>query len=188
MSLTGSVTGMLLLGFHKGARSMTSAMQLDPRPIALVALAVLALTLPGCAALQGPDPLHVTVVGVEPLEGQGLELRMLVKLRVQNPNDAPIDYNGVALEMKIRAKTFASGVSDAAGSVPRFGETVISVPVTVSAFGMLGQAVDMFRHGASGPITYEMTGKLNRSSFNSTHFQTQGEFTLPGTGAGDRAE
>jgi LEA14-like dessication related protein len=167
---------------------MTSVMHLVPRLIAGVTLAALALALPGCAALQGRDPLHVTVVGIEPLEGQGLELRMLVKLRVQNPNDAPLDYNGAALEMKIRGKTFATGVSDAVGSVPRFGEAVIRVPVTISALGMVGQAVDMFRHGVSGPITYEMTGKLNGSGFNSTRFQTQGEFSLPGTGAADDAD
>ena len=166
---------------------MTYTMRLA-RLIAIATLAVVPLALQGCAGLQGRDPLHVAVVGIEPLEGQGLELRMLVKLRIQNPNGAPIDYNGVALEMKVRGKTFASGVSDAGGSVPRFGEAVISVPVTVSAFGMLGQAVDMFRRGASGPITYEMTGKLNSSSFNSTHFQTRGEFSLPGTGAAGQAE
>ena len=173
--------------FIKAARSMTCAMPLVLRPIAVMTLAVVPLALQGCAALQGRDPLYVTVVGIEPLEGQGLELRMLVKLRVQNPNDAPVDYNGVALEMKVRGKTFASGVSDAGGSVPRFGEAVISVPVAVSAFSMLGQAVDMFRRGASGPITYEMTGKLNSSSFSSTHFRTQGEFDLPITGAADHA-
>jgi len=173
--------------FIKRARSMTSAVQLVLRPIAVMTLAVVPLALQGCAALQGHDPLQVTVVGIEPLEGEGLELRMLVKLRVQNPNDAPVDYNGVALEMKVRGKTFASGVSDAGGSVPRFGEAVISVPVAVSAFSMLGQAVDMFRHGASGPITYEMTGKLNSSSFNSTHFRTEGEFNLPVAGAADHA-
>ena len=49
----------------------------------------------GCAALQGRDPLNVSVAGIEPLQGEGLELRLLVKLRVQNPNDAPVDYNGV---------------------------------------------------------------------------------------------
>ena len=167
---------------------MTSVIQLVPRLIAVIALAIVPLALQGCAALQGRDPLHVTVVGIDPLEGQGLELRMLVKLRVQNPNDAPIDYNGVALEMKVRGKTFASGVSDAGGNVPRFGEALISVPVTVSAFSMVSQAVDLFRSGASGPITYEMTGKLNSSSFNSTHFQTRGAVSLPGTGAADHAE
>lgn len=175
------------LGTHSAARSMTSAMHLVPRLIAVMTLAFAPLVLSGCAAFQSHDPLHVTVVGIEPLEGQGLELRLLVRLRVQNPNDAPVDYNGVALEMKVRGKTFATGVSDAGGSVPRFGEAVVSVPVTVSAFSMLGQAVDLFRSGASGPITYEMTGKLNSSSFNSTHFRTQGELNLPQTGATDPA-
>jgi LEA14-like dessication related protein len=125
----------------------------------------------------------VTVAGIQPLEGQGLELRLLVKLRVQNPNDAPVDYNGVALEMDVQGKTFATGVSDAGGTVPRFGESVITVPVTVSAFRMLGQAVALIQSGGSGKITYEMRGKLNRSGFNSMHFRTQGEFDLAATSA-----
>jgi len=121
-------------------------------------------------------------------QGQGLELRLLVKLRVQNPNDAPVDFNGVALEMDVQGKTFATGVSDAAGSVPRFGETVITVPVTASAFRMLSQAFGLVQSGGSGKITYEMRGKLNGSGFNSVHFRTQGEFDLAGataTGSGN---
>jgi LEA14-like dessication related protein len=156
-----------------------------PRLMAVMVLAFVQLQLQGCATLAGRDPLQVTVAGVEPLEGQGLELRLLVKLRVQNPNDAPIDYNGVAVEMLVQGKTFATGVSDATGSVPRFGESLITVPVTASAFRMLGQAFDMFQRGASGPITYELKGKLNGPSFNSMHFQTKGELNLPAAGAGD---
>ena len=49
----------------------------------------------------------VTVAGIEPLQDQGLELRMNVNFRVQNPNDAPLDYNGVAVEMDVQGKTFA---------------------------------------------------------------------------------
>lgn len=169
------------------ARTMNSAMRFVPRLIAVMTLAVVSLAPQGCATLQGRDPLNVTVAGIEPLESQGLELRMLVKLRVQNPNDAPVDYNGVALEMNVRGKTFATGVSDAGGSVPRFGEAVISVPVTVSAFRMLGHALDMIPSDSSGPITYEMKGKLNASGFNTAHFRTQGEFEWPATGAADHA-
>jgi len=58
---------------------------------------VASLLVSGCALLQPRDPLHVTVAGIEPLQGEGLELRMSVKLRVQNPNDAPLDYRGVAV-------------------------------------------------------------------------------------------
>jgi LEA14-like dessication related protein len=151
--------------------------------MAVTVLALAPLLLQGCAIFQRSDPLQVTVADIQPLEGQGLELRLLVKLRVQNPNDAPVDYNGVALEMDVQGKTFATGVSDAGGTVPRFGESVIAVPVTVSAFRMLGQAVALIRSGGSGKITYEMRGKLNGSGFNSMHFRTQGEFDLAATSA-----
>ena len=81
------------------------------------------------------------MAGIEPMQGQGMELRMLVKLRIQNPNDAPIEYDGVSVKIDVQGKTFATGVSDESGSVPRFGESVISVPVTTSAMRMVAPGV-----------------------------------------------
>jgi LEA14-like dessication related protein len=133
----------------------------------------------GCASLQSRDPLQVTVAGIEPLQGQGMELRLLVKLRVQNPNDAPVDYNGVAVQMDVQGKTFGTGVSDAHGSVPRFGEAVIEVPLTISAFRMARQALGMMTGGAPAKINYELKGKLNGSVFKTMRFQNQGEFAMP---------
>jgi LEA14-like dessication related protein len=144
----------------------------------LVIFAVACTGLAGCASLQKKDPLTVTVAGVEPLQGQGLELRLNVKLRVQNPNDAPVDYNGVAVEMNVQGKTFASGVADVAGSVPRFGESVITVPVTISAFRMARQVMGAMKGGGIGKIDYEMKGKLS-GGFSPTRFATKGSFDLP---------
>jgi LEA14-like dessication related protein len=144
--------------------------------ILIIALALLALA--GCATLQDRDPLQVTVAGIEPLPGQGLELRMLVKLRVQNPNDAPVDYNGLAVEMAVQGKTFATGVADARGNVPRFGETIIEIPVTVSAFRMMRQAVGVIQGRGAEKITYELKGKLNGPTFRSMRFNTRGELDL----------
>jgi LEA14-like dessication related protein len=138
----------------------------------------------GCASLQSRDPLQVTVAGVQPLQGQGMELRLLLKLRVQNPNDAPVDYNGVAVEMDVLGKTFGTGVSDAHGSVPRFGESIIEVPITISAFRMARQAFGMMRGGTPGKINYELKGKLNGSAFKTVRFQNSGEFELPTGAAG----
>jgi LEA14-like dessication related protein len=157
------------------------------RLVAFSLLAAIPLALHGCATLQPRDPLQVTVAGIEPLEGQGMELRLLVKLRVQNPNDSPIDYNGASVEMLVQGKTFATGVSDATGTVPRFGEAIVEVPVTASAFRMLGRAVDIFRGGGTGRISYEMRGKLSSSTLSSVHFTTQGEFNLSGTSPTDQA-
>jgi LEA14-like dessication related protein len=138
-----------------------------------------AVFLAGCATLQGEDPLQVTVAGIEPLEGEGMELRLLVKLRVQNPNDAPIDYRGVALQMDVQGKTLASGVSDSTGTVPRFGESVITVPVTISAVRMVRHAIGLATERGTRKITYEMKGKLSGSLFATKRFATRGEFELP---------
>lgn len=136
------------------------------------------LLLAGCAGLAGPDPLNVTLAGVESLPGEGLEVRMTVKLRVQNPNDSPVDFNGVAVTLELRGLDFASGVSDTQGSVPRFGETVLTVPVTVSAYAMAKQALS-FAMGDRTKVSWVARGKLAGSGFGGTRFETTGEFDLP---------
>ena len=138
-----------------------------------------ALLLGACVGLQRGDPLEVAVAGIQPLQGEGLELRMLVKLRVQNPNDAPLAYDGVSVKLEVQEKTFATGVSDAHGSVPRFGESVIEVPVTVSMLRMVRQAIGMLDGEPVDKISYRMTGKLSGPGFLARRFQAQGEFNLP---------
>jgi LEA14-like dessication related protein len=137
------------------------------------------LLISGCALLQPRDPLHVTVAGIEPLQGEGLELRMSVKLRVQNPNDAPLDYKGVAVEMNVQGKTLATGVTNEAGTVPGFGEAVIAVPVTISAFRMARQALGMMNGEGIEKIEYEMKGKLSGGGMSTMRFVTKGQFDLP---------
>jgi LEA14-like dessication related protein len=151
--------------------------------VRLVFLAMLSLlALGGCAGMFNRDELRVYVVGIEPLEGQGLEMRFDVKLRLQNPNETPIEYDGVTLELEFNGKPFASGVSDQRGTVSRFGETVLSVPVTVSAFAVARQAVDLADGAKPGNLPYVLRGKLAGGLFGGTRFTDKGTLTLPGSG------
>jgi LEA14-like dessication related protein len=146
----------------------------------LACIALVPLALSGCATLPGRDPPQVTVAGIEPLQGEGMEMRMLVKLRVQNPNDSPIDYNGASVQLEVFGKSFASGVSDAAGTVPRFGESVVSIPVTISMLAIARQAMSAMNSGTvPDRIPYEMSGKLSGSMFSSVRFSSKGELELP---------
>lgn len=149
------------------------------RNVILVLFAFGLLPFGGCAGLQGREPIQVIMVGVEPLQGEGLELRMLVKLRIQNPNDVPLDFNGVSLQMDVQGKSFATGVSDLAGSVPRYGETIVGVPVSISVFRIARQAIGVMTNEHGGKLAYEMSGKLAGPAFNSMRFKSKGEFTLP---------
>ena len=148
-----------------------------------VLLAAATLALGACTALQPADPLQVSVAGIESLPGEGLELRLLVKLRVQNPNDTPFEYDGAQLELDVLGRPFASGVSDAHGSVPRFGESVLAVPVTVSMLRMVGQAIGMLDGKPIDTISYQMRGKLSGTGLRVTRFQSAGELDLRGAGA-----
>jgi len=154
----------------------------------LLILCMSMLLLAGCAALQGQEPLRVMLAGVESLPGQGMEVRMAVKLRVQNPNDTPMQFDGVSLALEVRGMDFASGVSDAAGSVPRFGETVITVPVTVSAFAVLRQVMSLVGGSGGEPakLDFVARGKLADGSFGGSRFESRGSFELP-SGVGGAA-
>ncbi len=77
-----------------------------PAPGRLFFIAVsvlLALALEGCAGMLTREPVHINVVGIEPLAGQDLEMRFTVKLRLQNPNETAIEYDGVALALELTA-------------------------------------------------------------------------------------
>lgn len=141
-------------------------------------LGAAALALSGCASLVGREPVRVNVVGVEPLRGEGLEARMALKLRVVNPNDAAISYDGLSVELDLRGQPFASGVSNERGEVPRFGEAVITLPVSVSALSMVRQALGMAR-GGNQRIDYVLRGRLAGTALGGVRFSSSGEIELP---------
>ncbi|CAN0618027.1 Late embryogenesis abundant protein 2 [Burkholderia multivorans] len=145
---------------------------------AALSLCILAIALGGCASLSS-EPVRVTVVGLEPLAGQGLEMRFNLKLRVQNPRDAAIEYEGIALDLELNGSPFASGVSNRAGVVPRFGEAVLEVPVTVSAFAAARQA-GLFADAASaGELPYALHGRLAGGMLGTMRFSDAGVLRLP---------
>lgn len=150
-----------------------------PRRTSLALLALGVLLLGGCATRPALQPVEVILVGVEPLRGEGLELRMQVKLRVQNPNDMALDYNGMSVRLDVLGKPFATGVSSATGSVPRFGEAIVEVPVSISVYRIARQAVGVVAYEFRGKLAYQLSGKLAGPDFGSVRFASKGEFTLP---------
>ena len=104
---------------------------------------------------------------------------MQLKLRVQNPNNAAIEFTGIYVELKVLGKSFATGVSNESGTVPPFGETVIGVPVSVSVIRIVSEALGILGGKPPDKITYEMSGKLNSTTSGTLRFKSQGELTLP---------
>lgn len=141
---------------------------------------IAASLLAACAHLPSADPLSIDVAGIEPLPSEGLELRLAVRVRIQNPNDAPVKYTGAALSLDLNRRNLASGVSDAIGTVPRYGEAVLTIPVTISAFDMARQVMGLATGEPYGDeIAYRVRGKLEGGWFGTRRFRDEGTLALP---------
>ncbi|MEE4344431.1 LEA type 2 family protein [Pseudomonas alliivorans] len=151
-------------------------MSLHPMRMVLSGLLILALS--ACTLLPNRDPLTISVAGIDLLPGQGLELRMAVKLRVQNPNETAIEYNGVALDLDVNGRLLASGVSNQHGSIGSFSEAVLVVPVSVSAFAALRQALGLSQTQRLDNLPYTLRGKLAGGLFGTMRFRDSGTLDL----------
>jgi hypothetical protein len=141
---------------------------------------IVASMLVACATLPNSDPLSIDVAGIEPLPGEGLELRLAVRVRIQNPNDAAVEYTGAALSLDLNGRNLASGVSDAIGTVPRYGESVLTIPVTISAFDMARQVIGFANADPNAKsVAYRVRGKLEGGLFGTRRFKDEGTFDLP---------
>jgi LEA14-like dessication related protein len=137
------------------------------------------LLLAGCASLSGLEPVRVQLAGLEPLPGEGLELRFLAKLRVQNPNGQAIAFDGVSVELTLQGNAVASGVSNASGTLPAFGEAVLDVPVSLSAMSVARTFLDIIMGKGSPRIEYALRGKLG-TGWGGMPFESRGQVDVSG--------
>lgn len=150
------------------------------RTVVLLLSPIVAALLAACATLPNSDPLSIDVAGIEPLPGEGLELRLAVRVRIQNPNDAAVEYTGAALSLDLNGRNLASGVSAAVGTVPRYGESVLTIPVTISAFDMARQVIGFANSDPNAKsVAYRVRGKLEGGLFGTRRFTDEGTFDLP---------
>lgn len=149
------------------------------RHLRLLLVVLLTCTVNACALFQARDPLNISVIGIEPLPGQELELRMAVKIRVQNPNETPVDFNGIALNLEVNDQPLAAGVSDQRGHIGRYDETVIVVPVSVTAFAFLRQAYGLSQVQSPQGLPYVLRGKLAGGPLGTVRFTDKGKLDLP---------
>ena len=140
--------------------------------------ALVGAALAACAGIGLREPLRVTLAGLDSLPGEGMEARFLAKIRVQNPNDVAITYSGLSAEVELNGKSFASGVSPATGEIPRFGESVVELPLTVPATAMVRQVLGLFG-GDLGKASYRVRGFLSAGTFGRAPFDSTGQIELP---------
>ncbi len=148
-------------------------------PFALAALLALAS---GCATLYGLNPPRVNVSSVTPVDFTLLEQKFLVKVRVQNPNDVDLEVTGMTFDLDLNGKSFATGVSGQAVTIPRFGSNLVEVEMISGLGGVVRQLAGLSGGAAPPRFTWRLQGKLHLSQPvpASLGFDETGDIEIPG--------
>lgn len=152
--------------------------------VLFVATAAASLTT-GCALLPwSASPPSVHLLSIQRLQGEPLERRIELSLRIQNPNPKPIEFKGLALTLDLNNRTVGAGVSDATGAVPAHGETLMKVAVTVSAPPETLQMLGLNDRSPRADLPYTLTGRftggtLERALGTEARFESVGSVRWP---------
>ncbi|WP_051553976.1 LEA type 2 family protein [Desulfobulbus elongatus] len=147
------------------------------------------LLLNGCAKMYGlkEDP-KISVADIRIQEVKAMEGVFLIKLRVLNPNDVPLDIHGVNCDLEINQRHFASGIGDGSQTVPAFGTALVPVEVYASVLDMVASVADLL-HSAGKlpskdrpvPYTLKGTARIGIHGFKKdVPFNSSGELSLKG--------
>jgi LEA14-like dessication related protein len=138
----------------------------------------LALLLAGCAGIPLERP-RVNIANVTVKEVKLLEQLYDLELRILNPNDSDLIINGLAFDILINDKNFASGTSGRSLTIPRFSTGLMTVEAVSPLASILRQLSAAQKTGLAR-VTYRLRGAVYVGSPSlRLGFDEQGELELP---------
>jgi LEA14-like dessication related protein len=128
-------------------------------PLLLVALATLALG--GCASTLELETPRLSVVSLKMQSADIFSQRILVRMRVMNPNARELPIKGITYRIEVNDAELANGVSDTPFVVPAMGEAEFDVNRTANLASALSQ---LMKRGSSDTLDYRLIGNVALSS------------------------
>jgi LEA14-like dessication related protein len=128
------------------------------RALALAALIALA----GCASTLKLEAPRLTVISMKVQSADLFSQRMLVRMRVVNPNARELPVKGISYRIEVNDAELAQGLTDTPFVVPALGEAEFDVQVTANLATALSQLLS--RKGSSDTLDYRMVGSVALSS------------------------
>jgi len=111
-------------------------------------------TVSGCVA---PGKVDVYLTNITPMPSTLFEQRTRLDLRLQNLSEVPIDATGLDVALRVNGRRLARGVDAAAFTIPRLGETSVSVVVSTSVFDTIKQILGLRDRQV---FSYTLKGKV----------------------------
>jgi LEA14-like dessication related protein len=133
-----------------------------PRPLARALAAGLAAALlaAGCATTHLAPP-QLTVMSMQVQSADLFSQRMLVHMRVVNPNARELPVKSIAYRIEVGGADLAHGLADKAFVVPAMGEAEFDVQVTANLANALTQILG--RKGSRDTLDYRLVGSVSLS-------------------------
>jgi LEA14-like dessication related protein len=128
------------------------------RALALAALIALA----GCASTLKLETPRLSVISMKVQSADLFSQRMLVRMRVVNPNTRELPVKGISYRIEVNDAELAQGLTDTPFVVPALGEAEFDVQVTANLATALSQILS--RKGSSDTLDYRMVGNVSLSS------------------------
>ena len=120
------------------------------------------LFLIGCTSVTSlpvqPEAPEVLLVNITPLDTTMFEQRMRVDLRVRNPNDFDLEVTGLDFTLHLNEQRLARGLTNKASTIPRLGDSVLSVETTTSTLDVMRQLLNLRQHQ---DVTYQVEDVLH---------------------------
>ena len=127
----------------------------------LFLLAALVLVLSGCATLSPDyDEPTVELVSFKALPASVFEQNFEIGLKLTNPNDFELPFNGISCALSVAGETLARGVTADIPTAGAYGESRFVVPVSTSLLG--GFKVIRALMGSEGQgISYQLKATVD---------------------------
>lgn len=139
----------------------------------------LAMGLLASCATGGIDlPPEVSLADMRPVEAGLFEQKVLVTLRIRNPNDGALPIDGYRFAVELNGQPFATGFSDQRVTVARLSEATTQATATVSTLDVLRQVLAAPLRGG---FDYRLTGTAfadTGTGRKSVLFQQEGRLDL----------
>jgi LEA14-like dessication related protein len=129
-------------------------------------LAAAALSLAGCAALQPKlEAPTATVNSVKVMPGQGLNVRFLIGLHVQNPNALPLPIHGINYTVALSGQSVVSGNTQNQPTIPAHGEQDVEVEAVADLMSGLSLANSLLSNPLQQEVPYAVKASVDVGAF-----------------------